>query len=147
MGYRCPKCTGTKKRSRGRPAKPKQPQLTLTANTIKELTKTTKSTKHTRRSREEGTPEKQKSERSPQKKKSKANEGKGSSDKEQKDESEINFPVQVMGITLFKEDLESLNKGQYMTDTIIDLFIAIFEKTFQKEIKEKDIMFVRTAQA
>merc|ERR1711874_741181 len=45
--YRCPKCTGTKKRSRGRPAKPKQPQMTLTANNIKELIKTTKSTKRT----------------------------------------------------------------------------------------------------
>ena len=96
--------------------------MTLTVNTIKELTKTTKSTKPTRRSREEGTPEKQKTERSPQKKKSKADEGKGSSDKEQKDESEINFSVQVMGIMLFKEDLESLDKGQYMTDTIMDLF-------------------------
>ena len=50
--YRCPKCTGTKKRSRGRPVKIKQPRMTLTVNTIKELTKTTKSTKRTRRSRE-----------------------------------------------------------------------------------------------
>ena len=145
--YRCPKCTGTKKRTRGRPAKTKQPQVTLTVNTIKELTKTTKSTKRIRRSREEGTPEKQKAEKSPQKKKSKTDEGKRSNDKEQKEESEIIFPVQVMGITLFKEDLESLDKGQYMTDAIMDLFIAIFEKTFQKEIKENDIMFVRTAQA
>merc|ERR1711874_643652 len=129
--YRCPKCAGTKKRSRGRPVKIKQPRMTLTVNTIKELTKTTKSTKRTRRSREEETHEKQKTERSPRIKKSKADERKGSSEKEQKDESEINFPVKVMGITLFKEDLESLDKGQYMTDTIMDLFIAIFEKSFQ----------------
>ena len=43
-----------------------------------------------------------------------------------------------MGITLFKEDLESLDKGQYMTDTMMDLFIAIFKKVFRKEIKEKN---------
>ena len=50
--------------------------------------------------------------------------------KEQKDETEINFPVKVMGITLFKEDLKSLDKGQYMTNTIMDLFIAIFKRVF-----------------
>ena len=90
-----------------------------------------KNTKRQRKIREDEPSEEaindaNKKEKSPMKKKSKAEEG--------KDENVIKFPIEIMGENLSKSDLESLDGGQCVTSTVLDIYMKILEATYEKEI-------------
>ena len=73
------------------------------------------------------------------KKKSKAVEG--------KDENEIKFPIEILGENLSKSDLESLDEGQCVTSTVLDIYMKILETKYEKEIKNYNIELIKTVPA
>jgi len=103
-----------------------------------------KNTKRQRKIREdepsgEAIDDANKNEKSPMKKKSKAVEG--------KDENEIKFPIEILGENLSKSDLESLDEGQCVTSTVLDIYMKILETKYEKEIKNYNIKLIKTLPA
>ena len=76
-----------------------------------------------------------KMDKSPMKKKSKAGEGKN------ENENVIKFPIKIMGGNISKIDLDTLGEGQCMTSTVLDFFMKLLEVSYEKEIKEYNILF------
>merc|ERR1711915_49393 len=63
---------------------------------------------------------------------------------EGKDENEIKFPIEIMGENLSKSDLESLDEGQCVTSTVLDIYMKTLETTYEKEIKDYNIELIKT---
>merc|ERR1711962_388162 len=156
--YKCTECEKEKekekkekeqeKRKPGRPKLPnrKAPIKCKVPTSSRRITGTVeikikKNTKRQRKIREdepsgEELNDANKNEKSPMKKKSKAEGG--------KDENEIKFPIEIMGENLSKSDLKSLDEGQCVTSTVLDIYMKTHETTYEKEIKDYNIELIKT---
>ena len=60
-----------------------------------------------------------------------------------KDVFTLSSPVKLLGVTITQDDLDSLEEGKYIHSTIMEAFMALFEKYYEKEIAEHDILLMR----
>merc|ERR1711962_566336 len=146
------KCTECKKGKRG----PGRPKLTKRKSPIKCKVPTKRrtilveiplkrNTKRTRKIREDEPSEEtitdaSKKDKSPIKKKSKADEGKNENEN-------MKFPIKIRGEDVTKTDLDSLEEGQCVTSTIMDIFMKLLEIQYEEEIKEHNIQLIKSAPA
>ena len=146
------KCTECKKEKRG----PGRPKLSKRKSPIKCKVPTKRrtilveiplkrNTKRTRKIREDEPSEEtitdaSKKDKSPIKKKSKADEGKNENEN-------MKFPIKIRGEDVTKTDLDSLEEGQCVTSTIMDIFMKLLEIQYEEEIKEHNIQLIKSAPA
>merc|ERR1711951_61472 len=146
------KCTECKKEKRG----PGRPKLSKRKSPIKCKVPTKRrtilveiplkrNTKRTRKIREDEPSEEtitdaSKKDKSPIKKRSKADEGKNENEN-------MKFPIKIRGEDVTKTDLDSLEEGQCITSTIMDIFMKLLEIQYEEEIKEHNIQLIKSAPA
>ena len=59
----------------------------------------------------------------------------------------MKFPIKIRGEDVTKTDLDSLEEGQCVTSTIMDIFMKLLEIQYEEEIKEHNIQLIKSAPA
>ena len=59
----------------------------------------------------------------------------------------IKFPIEIMGKNISKSDLKSLEEGQCMTSTVLDIFMKLLEISYEEEIKKYNIKLIKSLSA